>query len=345
MKDVFFTGGYTKQGKGIYVCEWDRKEPQIFVKNVEERCENPNFITVHRGRQYLLALNENEMHTWITLFTITDRENLTLKDRIEIGGKGPCHISTDETGDRVFYANYESGEIGMVRIRKDGTFDGKPQGIFHKGHSIGPRQKSPHPHGVHVLPGQKLVVPDLGTDEVWIYDIRTDVPEAEEILTVKPGDGPRHAVLHPDGRALYIICELENVIYTYIQEQGRWKEKQRISLLEQGMAGEFIGGEIAVTPDGKWLFASTRTWGENQEEEGFLTVFKTKDDGCLKFVRMTGSCGSHPRMFTITDDGNYILAANQYTGNLVGLMLNHENAELKLCCSAEIPEITCVICN
>ena len=50
-------------------------------------------------------------------------------------------------------------------------------------------------------------------------------------------------------------------------------------------------------------------------------------------------------MFTITKNGKYVLAANQYSDVLVVFTLDQITGELKRSCSVQIPEITCVVCE
>ena len=345
MKRTIYTGGYTDTSKGIYICEFDTDDEEICVKAVEENCENPNFIVVHKEKKLLCALNEDAQHAWLTSYIITDDGKLMLADCKKFEGKAPCHISMDKRGKRVFFANYETSEIGMVMIERNGKFLGDIKRIIHKGKSVSERQMSAHPHGVHVLDGERLAVPDLGTDEIRIYDISESDMILADIIKVTPGDGPRHVVLHPNRNMLYVICELKNVIHTFIYEEGRWAKQQRISILPPNAQGEFIAGEIAITADGSYLLASTRAWGNKRNEEGCISIFRINDKGLLCYEKSLQSGGSHPRMFTITDDDRYVLVANQYSGNLIGYKFDSLNGDIKKICSVDIPEITCVLCN
>ncbi|MBC5689550.1 lactonase family protein [Mediterraneibacter sp. NSJ-55] len=344
MQQTIFTGGYTQTSKGIYICEFDDEAEKIFIRGVEKNCKNPNFIAVNWEKNLLCALNEDEEHTWITLYKILESHELLLLDSLEVGGKGPCHINIDEEGKRIFYANYESGDIGMVWIEEE-RMSKEVKRIYHQGKGITQRQKSAHPHGVHIIYQNKLAVPDLGTDQIYIYDISGRDLKFKQIVPVRAGDGPRHAAVHPNRKVLYVICELQNVIYTFVLEGERWKEIQKISILPSEIPGEFIAGEVEVTWDGKWLLASTRSWGENAEKEGYISIFSIKEGGKLDYRQTVGSGGSHPRMFTITKNGKYVLAANQYSDVLVVFTLDQITGELKKRCSVQIPEITCVVCK
>lgn len=190
MKKTIFTGGYTQTSKGIYICEFDDRSASVSIREIEEKCENPNFIAANWRKGFLCALNEDEANTWITLYRISDTKKLVLLDSIEVGGKGPCHISIDENGRRVFFANYESGDIGMVLIGENGKFSKNIKRVYHQGGSVSERQKSAHPHGVHILRREELAVPDLGLDQIRIYDISGYDMKLKDIVQVKTGDGP-----------------------------------------------------------------------------------------------------------------------------------------------------------
>ena len=68
-------------------------------------------------------------------------------------------------------------------------------------------------------------------------------------------------------------------------------------------------------------------------------------DGCqLKLVQQTGSGGIHPRDFTLTPDGQYLLAVNRTEGGLVSFRINRETGCLTGPCSqVPAPEAVAVI--
>lgn len=332
---------------GIYVCGLNEDTGRLHISGVQKECSNPGFLARNRDKGLLCAVNEGAGRNWISVYRDSKDGLLRLVDEKEISGKGPCHISMNRDGTRIYYANYESGDIGMLYLNGEGRFLPDTCRIVHQGRSVGERQNRPHPHEVHLLwEPEMLLVPDLGTDEIVLYDLSGGMPRKLWEVKVHPGDGPRHLARHPGGRWLYLVCELENMVYAFQwTKEKKLLQMQRISLLGDSKTGEYIAGEIAVTSDGRWLVTSTRAWGSRKQEEGYLSLFPITPEGTLEAPRLFPSGGCHPRMFSITENDNYILTANQYTGNLVSFRLDKKLGAVKMCDAVSIPGAACVLCG
>ncbi len=77
------------------------------------------------------------------------------------------------------------------------------------------RQEKPHAHFTFTTPnGKYAYVTDLGTDHVMNYVVNTQTGElkpnpAQAAFNTKPGAGPRHFVISPSGKYLYLLNELD----------------------------------------------------------------------------------------------------------------------------------------
>ena len=82
-------------------------------------------------------------------------------------------MATDRTGRCLFTAQYGSGSVAVFPLDADGRI--RPRSALIKHAGSGPnksRQEAPHPHWVGTDPGNRfLFVPDLGTDQVVIYEM------------------------------------------------------------------------------------------------------------------------------------------------------------------------------
>ena len=61
------------------------------------------------------------------------------------------------------------------------------------------------------MDGRHVLVPDLGADKVWAFSLGpggTMRPCAAPFWQAEGGYGPRHMAAHPNGRWLYLICEM-----------------------------------------------------------------------------------------------------------------------------------------
>ncbi|WP_163070169.1 beta-propeller fold lactonase family protein, partial [Acinetobacter nosocomialis] len=60
--------------------------------------------------------------------------------------------------------------------------------------------------------GQHVIGTDLGTDRINVFAIEGGKLAPRDRAQLKPGSGPRHLALHPQGKLLYVINELEGSV-------------------------------------------------------------------------------------------------------------------------------------
>jgi 6-phosphogluconolactonase len=162
-----------------------------------------------------------------------------------------------------------------------------------------------------------MLTPDLGLDKLMIYKFE---PSKEQPLILsspssvesKKGSGPRHIIFSKNKKYAYLMHELSGTVTTYQYEDGKFTEIQDLPTFPEGTTGDKSGAEIAISPDGKFLYTSDRA-GLN-----IITIFSIDDNtGKLTFKGTQSSLGIHPRNFMIDPAGNFLLAANQDSENIV----------------------------
>jgi 6-phosphogluconolactonase len=135
----------------------------------------------------------------------------------------------------------------------------------HEGQSINPdRQGSAHVHSVVFHPnGKQLLVGDLGTDKIHLYDFNpgyavpfnnSNPPHFE----VSAGAGPRHLTVHPNGSPVYLIHEMTAEIGVYAYNSGTLSELQTLPLTEDDFVGGVGAAEVRLSPNARFLYASNR---------------------------------------------------------------------------------------
>ena len=137
---------------------------------------------------------------------------------------------------------------------------------------------------------------DLGRSE--IFQITSPSVEISR-TSLQMGSGPRHMAFSRDGRQAYALNELKGTVCVFdIGQQGL--------LLKQEIASDSVGGggcaDIHLSQDGRFLYASNRL-----KEDG-ISVFSVGEGGLLTKVGYTLT-GVHPRNFTLSADGRYVLVA------------------------------------
>ena len=108
-----------------------------------------------------------------------------------------------------------------------------------------------------------------------------------------------------------LVLELEASVTAFDYKDGKLEPKQTITMVAPDFKGKVSAADIHVSPDGKFLYASNR--GEANE----LAIFSIDNAGKLTFVAHQSVLGKIPRNFAIDPTGNYLLAANQDSNDVV----------------------------
>jgi len=115
------------------------------------------------------------------------------------------------------------------------------------------RQEASHPHQVAAHPsGKQLLVPDLGSDKVWVLD-RDEETKAWKVCGEVPtvaGDGPRHLVVKDE--TMYVMNELLTSVtaYSYHTDAKQTKAVKTLPTLTppKELSPGMLGAEILLTP-------------------------------------------------------------------------------------------------
>lgn len=307
-------GTYTqKDSKGIYVYQFDTISGFSKYKSMAE-ITNPSYLVVSNDEKYVYAVTEsNEVTDAASAFSFDKKAGkLTFLNSQETKGAAPCYITIDKAGKHVVTANYMGGSITVFDVNANGALSQASLVHAFNGKGVDPdRQTQPHLHCVQFSPdGKYLFADDLGTDLIYRFDVN-DSGEGNYLKVGKPesfkvadGSGPRHLEFHPNGKYAYLITEMEGTVigFNYDNEKGLLTEFQTVladTLNAQG------SGDIHITPDGRFLYASNRLKGDG------LAIFSIdQQTGILTKIGYQET-GIHPRNFVITPNGKFLLVASR----------------------------------
>ena len=296
---------------------------------------SPSFLAVGGSGRVLYAVNEVDEYKGakagsVTSFAVDAATGGLRALGVEsTGGAAPCHVQCDKTGKFVAVANYTGGNIAMFPVGPDGRL--AASSALLSGTGSGPnkaRQQGPHAHQVVFDPTNHfLLEADLGIDRILVY--RFDqasgrlTPNDPPSAAVTPGSGPRHLAFHPNGRFVFVINELSSTITSFAWDgaKGSLRSLGTLSTLPAGHTGENSTAEIAVHPNGRFLYGSNR--GHDS-----LAVFSVAADGTLALVEHEPTRGKTPRNFTIDPTGKWLIAANQATGTLAVFAIDQKTGAL-----------------
>ncbi|MGA1983072.1 MAG: lactonase family protein [Acidobacteriaceae bacterium] len=328
---VYF-GTDTAKGvsKGIYLSQFDAAAGRLTAPILAAGTLRPSYLALSQpadGHRRLYAVNAVADASATVTSYLMDTASGALKEinRVTSAGAGPCYVSLDATGESAFVANYVGSTIATYHVLPDGALSEPVERIDYKdpkfGHRgpVAARQDVPHPHSVHLSPDNRfLIVNDLGSDALSVFPVdaasaRLGPPAL--FSNDRPGCGPRHIAFHPNGGWVYVINEIDSTLDHFIWTTTSSPTDPKGLLVYTGQhvktiaasfpAAKNTAAEVAVSPDGNYLYASNR--GEDT-----LVVFSIAAlDGKLTLVQRIACGGKTPRHFTLSPDGRWILCGNQ----------------------------------
>lgn len=309
---TYLIGTYTEaKNQGIELLSLDQTNMVLSSKVVAGAIKDPTFVIANRSRTHVYAVESIPNGKLTTYGFNQGQPTLELLGKTDSLGNHPCYIALDNSERLLAVANYESGNFSIYGVDSLGGLHFK-QSVQHSGKSINKqRQNSAHIHSMIFHPnGKQLLVADLGTDKIHIYDL--DYSKAAPVTQATPahfivaaGSGPRHMVMHPNGKLLYLVHELTGEVGVYFYENGQVRHASTYSLSTAQFKGHVQAAEIRLSPDGKFIYVSNRGNANN------LSVFQADLEGGLSLIQQISTGGRTPRNFNLSPDGHFLLVANQ----------------------------------
>ena len=332
-----YVGTYTTKtaSKGIYAFRYDADAGKLTPIGVAAETPDPSWVAIHPSGKYLYAVNEAGENSIVSAFALdTHSGKLTPLNQVPALGEDPCYISFDKTGKYVLVANYTSGNVAVFPVLPNGRV-GEHTAIVQDAGAAGQnkeRQDGPHAHWIEPSAGNDFIyVSDLGLDLVLVYrfDPSKGVPviirlsewqrwsrsknHPDRRIRLSPGTGPRHVTFSADEKFMYVLGELHSTLTVFVHDvkQGTFRKTQEISALPKGFSGRNDAAEIAIHPNGKFLYTS------NRGHDSIAIFAIDHGEGTLTFAAHVSTGGKEPRHFAIDPTGKYLLAENQFSNNIV----------------------------
>lgn len=344
---LLYIGTYSQHPQGgIYGARFDPRTGEVSRPQTLTATPNPSFLAASPDGRFLFAVNESghvagENKGGLSAFRIDPAAGLSPLNAIAEGGT-LCHLSVDATGKWLLVAAYSAGTVSTWPVEADGNIGPRVALVQHAGHGADEnRQSGPHAH--HIVPSpdnRRAFVADLGLDKVMIYDFNAHtgalVPAAPPFVPIASGAGPRHLALTPSGRFLYVVSELNNTITAFKNAPGAPQQIQVVSTLPADFRGQSFAAEIAVRPDGRFLYVSNR--GHNS-----IARYAIEVAGQLKPAGFSPT-GRGPRHFTFDPGGKWLLSANQTDRSITVFSVNLQSGALTPKHQLQVPdEPTCLL--
>jgi len=324
---LFYIGSQDKsENAAVSLAELNLATGQITLKESFKTAPAPGYVSISPNKKNLFAVTGDNK---ISAYAIGEDHKLTYLNSQSSEGMNPCHVSVDPSGKMVFASNYTGGSFTAYTLAPDGKVN--PPTYTQQFTGTGPntkRQEKAHAHFTAASPNGKYVYTvDLGTDHVMNYVVNTQTGElkpnpAQTAFEAKPGAGPRHFIISPSGKNMFILNELDlTVTACSINDAGVITAIASYPTIPADFKDPSTSSAIRLHPNGKFVYTSNR--GHNS-----ISAFQIKADGTLQKVDEQTQAIKTPRDFNIDPTGKYMIVANQDKDNLVVYEVNPKTGKL-----------------
>ncbi len=343
-----YVGTYTRTtSQGIYELAFNPETGELGEPQLAAEIANPTWLSWAPDRRTLLSVDAGGAGS-VASFSVLPSAPASLVPLSSrpTGGGSPCHVVADASGRMVLAASYGEAVVSSFPLHADGTLGERTGYVKHVG--SGPdagRQNEAHAHGVTLSPDNHFAfVPDLGSDKVFAYVIdpatATFTAHNPAFLAVAPGSGPRHLEFSPGGANAYLINEMGGTIVAFDYDSGKGilTPVQTISTLPEGFRGANKTAEIAVHPNGRFVY------GSNRGHDSIVVYARDPATGRLTLVEHTPSGGKSPRHFALSPDGAWLITAHEESDDLFVFRVDPQTGRLtKTIHTATVPMAVCIL--
>ena len=304
-------------------------------------------MTISPDRRHLYAVIRSQPYRLLTLAIDPATGKLT-QEAVAALPDSMAYVSTDPSGRLLFTASYGGSKIAVLPIGRDGLVtDGARQMILtgRNAHSI-----------VSDRTGRYVFATNLGSDVVlqFVINPETGMLEANDPpqVATRPGYGPRHIILSPDNKSVYVLTELTGHVIQYALDptKGTLIEVESVSSvpedagLSPGIAPpapppfnaatpaaaptnddrpKVWAADLDITPNGKFLYTTERTTSK-------IALFHVVGgDGKLTYVTNYPT-EQQPRGIRIDPSGRFLTASGEKSDKLSVYAIDQKNGALAL---------------
>ncbi|MCP2330386.1 lactonase family protein [Actinoalloteichus caeruleus] len=320
-----YLGGFSwthPPGGDLEISGYDQGTGELARSSTVGGVPDPSFLAFSPSGRFLYATNELVPEGRVTALSLANPHRPTVLNSEPTHGAGPTHLSVTSDGRFLLTANYTDGSVVVHPLGADGRLRPATHLVRHPGGT-----RDPHAHQILPDPsGRWVLAVDLGADAVFVYtlDARAGRLRAHQRCDLPPGTGPRHLAFHPDGRRAYLLGELDSTVTVlgWDATTGRITPGGTTSTRHPTASGDNFPAEIAVSEDGRFVYASNR--GDDD-----IAVFATSTHDTpgrhapshesLALLDNTPTGGAWPRHFALDPGERALYVANQDSGTVTRL--------------------------
>lgn len=321
---------YTGNAKGITVFDVD-VEKGMFKKRCEVQIDNSSYLIASSSGKTLYSIADEG----VVSFRIHENGSITRLNSANIRGMRGCHLSTDAADRYLFVSGYHDGKATVLHLNPDGSIGSIAAGVYHKGlGSVAERTFSPHVSCTRRTSDNKFVmVADLGVDQIKVYRFN-EKDENLFLVDTIPCDlesAPKCFRFSSDGRFIYLMYEVKNVIDVFTYETGSRvptiEKIQTISTTGEHRLSQLTAAcSMRLSPDERYLYCG------NAGDETISVYERDKETGLLKQLCCLPISGEYPKDIAVFPDDQHIASINHETGSITFFKVDYEKGLLVMSC-------------
>jgi 6-phosphogluconolactonase (cycloisomerase 2 family) len=308
-------GSYsTGETPGISVYDFNLLNADFKLVSEVKNILNPSYLVVSPDKKMVYSVNETASGAVSSFRFDQSTGTLSFVNSRPTEGADPCYINIDSKQNFILTANYTGGSVSVFPLSEHGKILPVSQNIdFNEGNNRRPS----HIHTVAFSPDREYVfATDLGKDRITRFKV--DLTDINKLflkkdgaaITLERGSGPRHIDFHPTKKFAYCINELSGKITVFQCSANEFVPIQYIASDTTTVSERKGSADIHAGPDGKFLYASNRLHNDG------IAIFRIDQvTGRLTAVGYQKT-GIHPRNFTISPNGKYLLCANRNSNTI-----------------------------
>ena len=335
-KYVAYVGSYSYTGKakGITIDDVN-PDKGCFVKKGEVDVDNSSYVIKSRNQKVLYSIADEG----IVSFNILPDGGLERLNSVKINGMRGCHLSTDVDDKYIFVSGYHDGKITVLRLHEDGSVGDIVDEVYHKGlGSIAERNFRPHVSCTRTTPdGHFVMAADLGIDQVKIYhfDDKDETLNLVDMISCKINSAPRFFEFSKDGKYLYLMYEMKNVIdvFSYEAKPGcrvpSIEKIQTVPTTGSSKSSELTAATaLSFSADDKFIFVS------NAGDDSVCLYERDADTGLLKEKMCLPISGEYPKDIAVFADNKHIASINHESGTITFFKIDYKTGLIVMCANA-----------
>ncbi|WP_416423503.1 lactonase family protein [Pseudomonas sp. App30] len=293
----------------------------------------PTWVVQDPGGHFLYSVSEvgnnGEANGEVVAFSM-DRASgaLTELNRVGSGGSGPTHMLYDGLHHSLVVANYGGGQVAVLPLAADGKVQPVSSVLADFGTGPTARQTQAHAHSITLVQGtHELLVPDLGADRVFMYQLKGKGHQLAQgptpFVQMAPGTGPRGIEFQQDGQHGFLLSELSAQVRCVTWEPATQTLRYGASVdtFPAGFTGPKSASSMKIGPGEKFLYVADRSTDT-------LVVYRIAQGTCLEPIQRIGSGGSYPWELAIGPAGHWLVVANLKSDNVTSFKIDPQSGML-----------------